>query len=182
MAAVAFVHPGGAAMLAAPTGRAMPMTDRLIVSRVRVLQVIAERYAELVDPMGGPSGLRGDGDAVGMMPRTYTPSVREFERLVCRLRVDDRALWWHLDGWWLAAEPRTVWLCPRCGVTHKPSHVHPSRRNSGKPVEVKCKRVVIWSRRAGARESTARQGLEWVAGEWRLGSEPMLPDEIRAVA
>lgn len=58
---------------------------------------------------------------------------------------------------------------------------------------VKCKRVLVWTRRTGGidpetgkprmpRESLAKQALEWVAVEWGLDSEPMLPEELRVVA
>lgn len=170
------VRPGGRAMLAAPTALGAPK------SRVRVLSEIAERYAELTDPLAGPADVRGDGDSVSVMPRTYTATVREFERLAVRLREEQRSLWWHLDGWWLSASTRTVYHCPRCGITHRPEHVHPSRRNSGKPVSVSCKRVLVWSRRSGARESLAREAIEVMASWWVLASEPMLPDEIRIAA
>ena len=192
----ALAHPLGVATLGPTTGRRTP-ADRLIASRVRVLTEIAERFSELVDPLNGPSGFHGDGESVGLMPhdrrcliRASSPprctcayrSVAEFGRLTVRLREEQRPLWWHLDGWWLSAVSRTVYHCPRCGVTHKPSHVHPSRRNSGKPVDVRCKRVVVWTRRPGARESFAKEAVETMAGWWMLGSEPMLPDEIRVAA
>lgn len=112
------------------------------------------------------------------MPRTYTATVREFERLVVRLRLERRDLWWHLDGWWLSAETRTMFHCPRCGMTHRPEHVHPGR-DSGRPSLFKCKRVVVFRRLPGARESVAREAIVVLASWWGLGHEPMLPQEIR---
>lgn len=216
--AMADVRPTGRARVSGPTG--IPaLSDRLVESRVRVLEDFAERFAEFVDPQSGPSGVRGDGGGVGLsrheprclllerppevrrdLARARLPhctcdyrSVTEFGRLVSRLRSEERLLWWHLDGWWLSAEKRTVWHCPRCGICHQPSHDHQSRKNAGKVVQVRCKRVIVWSRRVGAvdpethkprmpRESLAKQALEWIAQEWALDSEPMLPHELRVVA
>jgi hypothetical protein len=188
-------------MVAAPTALGAPKSGR-----VRVLTEIAERYGELLDPASGPSGVRGDGGSLGLTRHESRcllleradvrrrldgwrrpectcayRSVVEFERLVVRLREERRPLWWHLDGWWLSASTRTVHHCPRCGITHQAEHRHPNRR-SGRMSTVKCKRVVAWSRRAGAQESSAREAIAVMADWWGLDSEPMLPDEIRVVA
>lgn len=194
--AVARVHPLVGGRVVSATGLTAPR-DRLIASRVRVLVEIAERYGELTDPLASGSGVRGTGELAGLSrhePRCLIQksserrctcayrSVAEFGRLVGRLREEERRLWWHLDGWWLSADSRTVWLCPRCGVCHQPEHRHQSRRNAGKVVAVKCKRVLAWRRGVGARESLAKAAVEWMAREWGLESEPMLPDEFRAVA
>jgi hypothetical protein len=171
-------------------------------ARVRVLVEIAERFGELSDPLAGPSGVRGDGGSVGLsrhearcLIQRSSParcscayrSVVEFERLVRRLREERHSKWWHLNAYWLAAESRTVFHCPRCGPvpgageTHRSEHVHASRK-SGRPLTVKCKRVVVWRRHRNADRVKALQALEWMAGEWGLESEPMLPDEYRLVA
>lgn len=146
-------------------------------TRVRVLVEIAERYHELVDPLNGPGESVGTGELLSLMPRTYTATVKEFERLVKLLRVEERELWGHVNGWWLSATTRTVWLCPRCGPCHQSEHVHQGRK-TGKPLTVKCRRVRQWRRATGARESLALEGLNWVADRWGLGTEPMLPSEI----
>jgi hypothetical protein len=189
----------GRGRLMAPTGSGAPASelDRLLERRSKILATIAERYRELLDPLGGPAGVRGDGGSVSLMAheprcliRVASParcscayrSVAEFGRLVARLRLEERSLWWHLDGWWLSAETRTINLCPRCGPTHASEHRHPSRKRSGKSVTVKCKRVVVWSRRSGARESSARAALLVMAGWWALESEPELPEDVRKVA
>lgn len=156
------------------TGQSVRTTQ----SRVAILTQIAERYSELVSPLNGPNRLRGDGDSVIRMPRTYTPTVREFERLASRLRSEKRGLWWHLDGWWLSAETKTMFNCPRCGLTHRPEHLHPNRR-SGRATTVKCKRVVVCQRRPGAREQLAKTAIGQLATWWDLPHEPFLPQELR---
>lgn len=150
--------------------------------RVVVLSEIAERYAELVDPLCGPSGVAGDGGSVMLMPATYTATVKRFEELVRRLRDEDRELWRHLDGWWLSASSRTVWHCPRCGLCHQPEHVHRKRNGHGL-LTVKCKRVRVWNRLPGAREGEARRAIVRLA-EWWPDSvgEPMIPEELRVAA
>lgn len=169
------------------------LSGREVAGRVVVLRLIAERYSELVDPQNGPSGIRGDGGALSLLQhergcriRSSRPprcscalrSVVEFERLARRLRAEERGLWRHLDGWWLSASTRTMWHCPRCGLTHQREHVHGKRKGSGL-IAIKCKRVIVWSRLPGARESGADRALEWMAVRWGLGHEPQLSEEIR---
>lgn len=174
---VALERPVGPATIAIATGIPAPSVPAP-ASRVRILTEIASRYDELVTPLNGPDGIRGDGQATPAMPKTYTATLREFERLVVELRATDRELWRHLDGWWLSASTRTIYQCPRCGPTHAREHVHPNRR-SGRPTTIKTKRVVVWVRIAGARESIAKAAIVVVASRWALEIEPMLPDEIR---
>ena len=172
-----FTRANRAAILTAATGRAAPTGPSK--ARIAVLTEIASRYAELVEPLNGPDGIRGDGGSPISMPKTYTPTVREFERLVVALRLEERTLWWHLDGWWLAATTRTMFHCPRCGPTHQSEHVHSKRTGPGL-IKLKCKRIVVARRRQGARETQAERAIEWIAERWSLEHEPMLPDEIRA--
>lgn len=176
-ASAAPARPEDAARLATATGLTAP-SGAVPRSRVAILTEIAERYSELVEPLNGPQGIRGDGSSPIQMPRTYTTTVREFERLVLSLRAEDRRLWAHLDGWWLSASTRTIWLCPRCGPCHQAEHVHTKRHGHGLLI-VKCKRAVQWSRLPGAHESEAKRAIIVIAGWWNLRSEPMLPDEIR---
>lgn len=177
MSALAVDCPVEGATLPAATGLTA-LSGGVSRSRVAVLTEIAERYGELVEPLNGPDRVRGDGGSVVRMPRTYTATVREFERLVVRLRVERRDLWWHLDGWWLSATTRTIWVCPRCGPCHQAEHVHRKRKDPGLLV-VKCKRAVQWSRLPGARESLAKQAVVVLAEWWALDHEPMRPEEIR---
>ena len=142
--------------------------------RVFVLTEIASRYAELVDPLNGPDGIRGDGGSPVRMPRTYTATVKEFERLTVQLRDTERPLWWHLNGWHLEATSRTMWHCPKCGMTHQPEHIH-AKKNGPGLMSVKCKRVVVYTRKSGARESEAVRAIRKLADWWGLGHEPMLP-------
>lgn len=158
----------------------LPGQVRPHTGRGHVLTEIAARYSELIEPLNGPDGVRGDGASPIRMPRTYTPTVKEFERLVVRLRDENRPLWWHLNGWHLSATSRTMHHCPRCGITHQPEHVH-AKKNGPGLMTVKCKRVVVYSRRAGARESLAKQAIQQLADWWGLDHEPMLPVELRIV-
>jgi hypothetical protein len=83
-------------------------------SRARVLWEIAERYHELVDPLNSGEGIRGTGELVPLMPRTYTATVKEFERLFAVMRNQARqqafrgeslgTLRWHILEYHLKAE------------------------------------------------------------------------------
>lgn len=153
--------------------------DRVFAARVRILTEIAERYREFTEPLNGSSGIRGTGDLTPRMPATYTATVRQFERVAALLRdspdLAERELWWHLNGWWLGADTRTAWHCPRCGICHQAEHRHPNRR-SGVLSTVQCKRVVAWRRLPGARESEAKRAIEMMARAWPDEmAEPMLP-------
>ena len=151
------------------------------MNRVTVLTIIAERYRELVDPLTSSTGIRGTGDRNSLMPSTYTPTVREFERLVGKLRTGEPSLYWHLNEYHLKASTRTLWECPRCHVTsHHQRHVHAGK--SGKPLEVEGRRTVVVDRHPGSSAIRAAQAVRWIAEGWGLSSEPMLPDELRVAA
>lgn len=173
---------------------ALPDPPTIPPRRVPILIEIAERYRELVEPLNGPSGVRGDGDApmIGRHDRrcqvartlrctcSYR-SVHEFERLAVRLRDERHHLWWHLNAYWLEAESRTINWCPRCHrETHDFEHVH--ARKDGTRFTVQTRRRVIWQRHRNADRDKARKAVEQLAGWWALESEPMLPDEYRVAA
>lgn len=210
-----------------------------VESRVKVLRVIAERYLELVDPMQGPSGISGDGGSSGFMPDTYSPTVREFERLMSVMKYDRhrslvvvasgkhtwvgefidgrrcvkcgfvqtnaerasmryggeeplscptekcsvRQLRWHVLEWFVNARTVPVHhrITPRKGqklgvvrdqdiLRDKSGAVVPSR------VELRVHRL------KDARLVLAEAGLAWMASEWSLKSEPMLPNALVAAA
>lgn len=145
---------------------------RMSVREVAIVQLL-ERYEDLVDPQQIRAG--GDRDGFGaLMPGTYTGSVRELERLVVRLREERHHLWWHLNERYLACEWRTCWRCPRCkGETHAQRHRHRDRR--GRMSNYDGVRILkpFWSERVNP--AKVRAALSWLAGEWSLEHEPMLP-------
>lgn len=152
-------------------------------SRVLVLAQIADWYSELVDPLSGPSGVPGDGESPVGMPRTYTPTVREFERLlgVMRNRARQEAyagfalgkLRWHVMEWFVSP-PRVrreepVFVDGKGGKRRRLVGV------DGRPV---TRPRIVRLRHRDAREDRALLGLEWMAANWGLVSEPMLPREM----
>lgn len=162
--------------------------------RVLTLAEIAGRYHELVDPSMGPDRIRGDGDSVALMPKTYTPTVREFERLlrVMRNQAKQKAhagyalgkLRWHIMAWYVDAvsvvESRQLWVSAKGGKRV------PAKNADGTPAVV---RTVAYRRDRDAREDRAQLGLEWMAQEWEdrvwdakkrnwLIREPFLPKEL----
>lgn len=122
--------------------------------------------------------------AVPSMPETYSASVREVERLLRVMRDDRwrplvvvggervsvRSLWWHVRGFYVDAV-RSVWVPARVRVPR--SRRGDLRRlavdGSGRPMPVL--RVV---RVPGARRDLAEAGVEWIAANWRLSSEPQV--------
>lgn len=160
--------------------------------RVRVLTEIAARYHELVDPLS-KAGIPGDGDTAGLlqMPRTYTDTVREFERL-CRLMRDDRTspliilasgekvsvrqLKWHLTEYHLNAQ--TV-------IRHRPVEKLRGRHrvrlmnHDGTPA---TKPEIATMRNPQARADLANAAIRWMCDRWGLKTEPMLPGELQAAA
>jgi len=115
------------------------------------------------------------------MPRTYTPTVREVERLVKALREERHSVWWHVNEWYLRAETQLLFHCPRCkSNTHQPSHVH--RGKSGKDLRVDGRRIVIHRRHKNANVDKASKGIAWMAEHWSLSHEPMIPQELQIAA
>ena len=147
--------------------------------REAVIVELLERFNELTDPM--QSG-NGDGDSgLRLMPATYTPSVRELERLIVKLREERHNVWWHLNERYLKAVQSTAWECPKCkGVSHAATHSHRDKR--GKLSSYKGVRVLrtSWSERVNPVK--VETGVRWVASEWTLKHEPMLPDVVLAAS
>ncbi len=161
-------------------------------SRIEIITTLLERYDELVDP----SQMRdqpGDGTGLVLMPRTWTASVRELERLLCVMREDRtspllalpnghnvslRACWWHINAWYLTAEV-TLAAAPA-----QPKAPRKKRELKREQVDafgdaLKIRRV---RRDPAAREEIALRGVRWMAHHWRLVSEPMLPNELLIAA
>lgn len=162
--------------------------------RLKVLTEIAIHYRELVEPaIHAQRGNHDPGEGIALMPPTYTPTVREFERL-CRLMRDDRhhplirldngakvslrRLWWHLNEWHLKAEPVIVWKAVT--VKHKTKR-RPTHLRDGEGQIVK-RPERGWRRHPQSNESLAVEALRWMAAAWNLATEPMLPDELREAA
>lgn len=147
----------------AGTGEAMPekiLDASTVAARVRVLAEIAGHYDELVDPLKGPSGERGSGDATPEMPATYTPTVREFERLKLELRAAEPRLHWHLVAYHIRVQRVQKWL-PRAV----------KRRN--KKTEWVLQPTIQVHRHEDADWRTAWLALAWIALRWDLRTEPM---------
>lgn len=155
-----------------------------------VIVHLLERLNELVDPVRAGNG---DGQTgLLLMPATYTPSVRELERLLVVMRLDRsesllllgngrkasvRACWWHLNERYLRATTRTCWRCPKCSTeSHVERHTHRDRR--GKLCAYPGKRVLVNVYDPGVDEKLVDAGVGWLAEHWALAVEPMLPREL----
>lgn len=143
--------------------------------RQDVIVQLLERHAELSDPVRAGNG---DGqNGMLLMPKTYTASVKELERLLVQLRDEHHSLWWHVNERYLRAVQTSVYRCPRCGgLTHAAAHRHRDRR--GKLATYPGVRTLrlSWSPRVSAVK--VDRGVAWLANNWGLRSEPMLPREL----
>lgn len=151
------------------------MTDS---SREAVLWQIASLYSDLVSPLNGPSGVPGDGDSYGGMPSTYTPTIREFERLLVVMREGDahiRSLRWHLLEYHLKATRV---------MRHEPRNVITKGKGRSRLVDadgnVVTVPVIRITRHPKADEGKAREAVALMARWWGLRSEPMLPKAVIA--
>jgi hypothetical protein len=129
-----------------------------VTSRVQAIVALLERYDDLVDPWREGTG----GMGVPMMPPTYTSDVRELERLLRRMRDELKPLWWHLNEHFLAV----TWVQKTVFVQRKTKH--------GKRLTIAERRM----ERLGDRSDERRvaEGVAWLAEEWALGHEPMVPE------
>lgn len=139
-----------------------------MTKREEVIVQLLERFSELVDPMQMRAA-EGDGTGLLLMPATYTPSVRELERLLIRMRSERRSQWWHVTERYIR--------CQRVQrvITEK------RRTKAGKTVMVPVDRIVT-SWHPGVRQEKVRRGVAWLADNWRLGHEPMIPKELLVAA
>lgn len=154
--------------------------------RERVLWEIAERYHDYVDTLNGPTGVPGDGSGTDGMPKTYTATVREFERLLCLMRNQAKqqsfnghslgTLRWHIVEYHLKAQ-RVVRQQPI--LARKNGKMVALRTIDGKPA---TRPVLAYIRDPQVREQKARDGIAWMAQHWGLATEPMLPDTGEAKA
>lgn len=149
-------------------------------NRERVIRDLLERYHDLTDPQQTRAG-RGEGEPLPLMPVTYTPTVRELERLLTVMRQDRhrpliqvgaekvsvRRLWWHVSERYL-----------RCQVTLKDVPVKRKAKH-GKTLTVLERRAVV-TPQPGVNPVFVDRGIRWLAEEWGLASEPMLPKELLA--
>lgn len=148
---------------------------RLLASRVRVLRALLGSWEDLVDPQQS-RGTFGDDSSVGfgLMPASYSPSVRELERLLRALKVADRALWWQLHQRFMRSErKRGLRRVKVTGANGKRKLV---------TVEVLFE---VWDSRVVTHEPRSRcegcevcRGLQWLAENWMVRFEPMLPEGL----
>lgn len=153
-----------------------------------VLWRIAELYTELVDPLNGPATVRGDGESLALMPSTWTPTVREYERLVKLMRDDRseplvklpdgskvsvRSLWWHLEHWHHRAV-RVIRHVPVQSVGKKGRKLR-VLNSDGSPA---TQPVIAYLRDPKAELVRAERAIQFVASRWSLPVEPMLPQAV----
>lgn len=136
---------------------------RLLASRVEVIRDVLERYDELVDPSIGRNGEKGNGEQPPEMPVTYTPTLKELERLLRLMRLEDRRLWWHVTERYIRCQTRI-----QRDVVEK-------RKVKGKGEVTALVDRLQTTYDPKVDPLLVDAGIEWLARSWRLVSEPMRP-------
>lgn len=178
--------------------------------RRQVIQVLLERYSELVDPLRSGSGVRGDGGSVALTPHERSCAlvssssglnrctcayrgVRELERLL-RLMRDEGGqivrLGAFVDG--LPAAQQSIRVSVRglwwhlnaryIAATERTVDVPVTRRSkNGKKLRVMERRAVAtYDQRVSPIHVSA--GVAWLAAGWALEVEPMVPVDLLVAA
>lgn len=158
-----------------------------MTTREQILWRIAELYNDLTDPLNGPSDIRGTGElTAGLDPKLYTPTVKEYERLVKLMRDDHhhplivtptgkhsiRSLWWHLEHWHHRAQ-KVIRHYPVTTKNH--GKIITLRNADGSPV---TRPTIAYLRDPKASEQKAQLAITWIAQRWNLPVEPMLPAPV----
>jgi hypothetical protein len=134
----------------------------MFATRVEVITTLLDRYHELVEPLSG-NGAKGDGDSVPLPPTTYTPTIKELERLLGRLREVDRSRWWHVSERYLRS------------VTRIRRNVRVERIVKGKGRVVEFFDISEDRYDPRVDDKFVEAGIKWIAQHWGLDTEPMLP-------
>ena len=147
--------------------------------RVAVLTTLLELYNDLADPCQSGNGGTQGSDGLTLMPATYTDSVRELERLLKLMREDRglsliqtsqgkvsvRKLHWHVSEWFIRCTTANRWV------------TEPARTRSGKKTTRRV-RAIVTVRNPAVDERLVDAGVRWLAENWGLDSEPMLPTAV----
>lgn len=130
------------------------------------IETLLDRYHELTDPTHTNNG-GGDGQGVLLMPHTYTPSVRELERLLKQMRTLEPTLYRHIANRYLNCETITRDIQVRRKTKH------------GKHIEITERRVIKLTRTI-TNDTTIHHGIQWLNTHWNRPAigEPMLPNEL----
>lgn len=183
-----------------PTGGATPSTrtvecphckeQHLAGPRTFPITVVLCQHDKITSTLGGGIGVPGDGGSLMFMPREYTLTVREVERLLRVLRdsyhaplehtsagkVSRRRLWWHANEYYIRALP----------VMRRPAKIP---RSKGKALKAalldedgRALPIRVMQRHPEASKVLAQCAVEWIAEHWALTHEPMLPQELLAAA
>ncbi len=156
--------------------------------REQIITELLERHTELSDPMQSRDK-NGDGEPIPLNANTYTPSVKELERLMTLMRTQRKSQWWHVTQRYIAC-------------VHATKDVRAKRRGKNGKTAIVIERRLIATYHNGVRLEKVRRGVTWLADNWgkhdnidtpspvvftdhngkRWLSEPELPKELRIAA
>ena len=161
------------------------------MDRAEVIAILLERYYELVEPFNGPTGVRGSGDRIPMMPETYTRSVRQLEVELRDMRerpqplpmFRQHALDYYMNAQRIRREAFIV--VHRSGLTAPcvdgqglPRPSRPGERLLRDATGIPVKRPILCTVRLPARKDYADAACRYLAR--RFPFEPQLPRAIAA--
>lgn len=177
-------------------------------SRAAAIETILERWKDITETQIRGFGGDGEAISKNphergcLIHKTAPPrctcsyrTVVEIERLIKQLRDDytifrdtnglkvkndqgkalnGHGVWRHLNMWWITAE-QTLFAPPNVTKSnkHKRKLERPQVDQHGEPL-----RQVRVFRNAEARHQLALKAVEWIAENWGLTVEPMLPREL----
>ena len=147
--------------------------------REEIIYQLLERWDDLVEP-GVHVDAPGDRAYIPLMPSTYTPTVRELERLLKVMRSERRSQWWHVTERYLRSSVRVIEVPVKNGRVKLPPHT--THLAGGIQRGDKTARLTVKTWNPAVRAEKVRRGVAWLAIGWSLPHEPMLPNELLAVA
>lgn len=142
--------------------------------RQEIITEMLRHYNDAEDPMNGPSGVRGDGLSLPLMPEAWNQSYRELERVLKVMRDEVPWLWWDIRERFLACQVRMVEAKVSKGRVKLPDNCEVAAG----AVEVGSKTVKVRVRQWSplVRQERVEAGVCWISERFR--GEPFLPDEF----
>ncbi len=157
------------------------------------LIVLLNRWDEARETLNGPSGVRGDGDSVGLGPSTWTPTYKRLDEILRELREGPhKRQWRHLVARHRDAPVVLMSVSQRKGRLTLPPHCDlvagaATSKEKLAAVRVRDARRTVWEwnntsgyRRTHPDPLEVQRGLELVAERWaaRGWPAPVLPREF----
>lgn len=148
-----------------------------MTKKAEIIVEMLRRLEDARETQNGPSGLKGDGQSIPLMPPTWNDSYRELDRCLALMREKRPSQHCH--------------VCERYVVTSKKLHRKEVHIRNGKITGINAHEelyagqptikadkieVIIYRWQPWVRAEKVRRGIEWLTNEFR--GEPYLPLEF----